>query len=98
MQRVQKNNVIKIYYKTDNLLSGQTVVFNIWDENGTPLVINQTATEIPGKGVYYIDYTTPNVDNYLLIKGNRSGGIDPRPIVLMNGEPSPRIFYVDEGL
>jgi hypothetical protein len=96
MNRVQPNNLIKLYYKTNNLASGKTIYFNVWKDDSTQIVTNQTATEIGTNGLYYIDFTTPPENTYLMIKSGLSTEKDERPIILANGSVSEKIFYVDE--
>lgn len=98
MFQVQKNNLIKIYYKTHKLQTGLPVVFTIITDNGVILENNTPATtEIGSNGLYYLDFTTPNQDTYLLVKSGLLGGLDEAPIVLRCGDPSEdKLFYVEK--
>jgi hypothetical protein len=93
---VSQNTVVRIYYKSDNLASGDNVVFNIWDDTGTQLSSNTPADgEIGNKGIYYLDITTPNKDVYLLAKASLENKSSPAPYVLRVGNPDQKVFYVD---
>lgn len=98
MNQVQKNNLIKIYYKTHKLQTGLPVVFTIINDNGVFLELNTPAnTEIGTNGLYYLNFTTPNYDTYLLVKSGISGNIDEVPLVLRCGNPSEnKLFYVEK--
>ena len=93
---VNKNTVVRVYYKSDDLVSGKSVVFNIWDDTGTQLESNTPADgEIGSKGIYYLDITTPDKDIYLLAKASLEGQASPAPYVLRVGNPDQKVFYVD---
>ena len=93
MKYVDVYQTFNIYYKTNNLATGQTVIFNVWNENGQQLVTNQIGTEIGSDGVYYIDYT-PTISDYLLIIGSNNGSL-PRPDVVKVGSPTEKAWYVN---
>ena len=97
MRCVSKNDSIRIYYKADALSPSVSVVFNIWNDSATQLETNTPATtEISSEGVYYLNFTTPNSDVYLLIKGSLSDDSKATPSVFKVGSPSTeKVFYVD---
>lgn len=93
---VSKNTVVRIYYKSDDLVSGKNVIFNIWDDTGTQIETNTVADgEIGDKGIYYLDVITPNKDIYLLAKASLEDQSSPAPYVLRVGNPDQKVFYVD---
>ena len=93
MKCVDVNSPFKIFYKTNNLANDQNVVFNIWDDTGRELIVNEQGVEIGDEGVYYIEYTHPD-PGYLVIIGSNSGQY-PQPDVVKVGSPSLKAFYVN---
>jgi len=97
IESVDKNTVVRIYYKSQNLQSGLSIEYNLWDEDGTALETGTAADgEIGNQGVYFLDFTTPNADLYVFGFAQQTNGLDPAPTVLAVGNPNPtRVFYVD---
>ncbi len=92
---VNKSTVVRIYYKSDDLISDRNVIFNIWDDTGAQLESNTVADgEIGDKGIYYLDITTPDKDIYLLAKASVEGE-STAPYVMRVGNPDQKVFYVD---
>lgn len=95
IESVGINTSLRLYYKANNLQSGQDVVFNIWDSDGTALHVNTPADgEIGSRGIYYLDITTPNSEVYLLVKGSLSSGSNPGVSIYSVGQPLQKLFYV----
>ena len=95
MKITDTNSFLRIFYKTDKLISGLDVTFNIWNENGIKLYDNEPAiSEVGTEGVYYFELTTPLTDSYLLIIGSTSVGEFPKPQIIKVGNPDQKLFYV----
>ena len=97
MRCVSVDSNLRLFYKTNNLESGQNVIFNIWDQNGSIIKSNESATEIGTEGVYYYDFVTPILDCYLLIVGSNNGNFK-EPEIIKSGNPSEKSFYVQGSL
>ena len=98
MNKVSINETFPIYYKTDDLLTGQSVVYDIWGDTGIIYANNTPATsEIGTHGVYYLDFTSPAVNTYLLVKVGLANGTYQRSLIIQCGDPVvSKLFYVDE--
>jgi len=93
MRQVNSNEAIKIYYKADDLASGSSVSFNVWDETASQLVAGRSGSEIGTDGVYYMEQTSPSSAGYMLIIG--TDGTLPKAQVIQVGNPSAKkAFYV----
>lgn len=97
---VALNTTIRLFYTAQGLATGQSVVFNLWDDDGTQVVTSAAADgEVLSEGLYYYDYTTPSSDTYVvgfgsLASGNSTATIGP--FVLKVGNPTPqKMFYFD---
>ena len=88
----EKNSNCRIFYKDARLRSGRNIVFNIWDDNGSIFLSNQSGVQIDNSGVYYCDFVSPNVDSYLLATGTDFQ--DPQGMVLKIGNPAEKFFYL----
>src|ERR1035437_6299261 len=97
MFRENKNAQTKIYYKSDDLVTGQSVVFSVWDVLGNTYLSNAPATaEISNLGIYYIDFTTPDIDTYLLVTASYANSSHPKSLVIAIGFPTDvTVFYAD---
>jgi hypothetical protein len=95
MKYVDLNSTFNIYYKTNNLASGETILFNVWNESGQQLITDQIGTEIGTDGVYYITFSAPSVSTYLLIVGSNNGSY-PKPDVVKVGGPDEKAWYVNQ--
>ena len=99
IQSVGINESLRLYYKANNLKTAQNVVFNIWNSSGTVLFSDIPADgEIGGRGVYYLDITTPNYEDYLLVKASLTTGVDSSVSIYSIGRPLQKLFYVDGSL
>jgi|APSaa5957512535_1039671.scaffolds.fasta_scaffold145599_1 hypothetical protein len=88
------NSALRIFYAADNLITGLSVTFNIWNDSGVPLNSNQPAlSEVGSEGIYYLDITTPSTDQHLLIIGSNSG-VAPKAEIVKIGSPNSKAFYV----
>ncbi len=98
VQNIAKNSTIRVYYKSSSLETGLDVRFDFYKLSGQPISINQPADyEVPGKGVYYYDFTSPNENTYVVGKAYVAGYTDVEPIVFKVGEPSQKVlFYYTE--
>ena len=98
MNKVSINETFPIYYKMDDLLTGQSVVYDIWGDTGIIYANNTPATsEIGTHGVYYLDFTSPAVNTYLLVKVGLANGTYQRSLIIQCGDPVvSKLFYVDE--
>lgn len=96
MKCVELNQNIRLFYKVNNLASGQNVLFSIWDDVATPLISSGVGTEIGTEGVYYFEITTPSYPCYLLILASRNGN-SIKPEIIKVGSPSEKVFYVQGG-
>lgn len=96
MKCVDVSQTLRLFYKANQVASGQNVLFNIWDDSGNLLVSSAVGTEIGTEGVYYYEYTTPATDLYLLILASNAGN-SPKPDILKVGTPSEKVFYVQGG-
>jgi hypothetical protein len=92
MKYVDQGQALRLFYKTDQLTTGQSVTFNIWNDSGTKLY-DEAASEISTEGVYYYDLTAPSSDLYLLVIG-ANNGTDPEAQVIKVGNPAEKAFYV----
>jgi hypothetical protein len=98
IQTLEKDTNVRLYYKSNNTASGLDVVFNLWDFDSNPILTNAPAAgEIGTKGLYHINFTTPNTDTYLVGTGEVLGGklSEKKPIVLKVGVPEQQLFFVD---
>ena len=97
MNSVGKSNLIKIYYKADDLETGLSIVYNIWDDQGNTLATNTPATaEVGTRGIYYLEFTTPSSDVYVFVKAGLSNNTKNVPIILRVGSPVvQKLFFVD---
>ena len=87
MRCIEKNISNNFYYKADDLTSGELVKFNIWNDIGDQLVVDELATsEISTQGVYYLTYEVPDYDGYLLVKGEITDGSGARGSVVKCGK------------
>jgi hypothetical protein len=88
------NSALRIFYAADDLTTGLSVVFSVWDDSGASLNSNQPAlAEVGNEGIYYLDITTPATDKYLLIIGSNSG-VNPKAEIVKIGTPNAKAFYV----
>lgn len=93
IKSASKNSTYRTFYKDAYLRSGRSIWFNAWNENGDSIYENQLITaEIPNIGIYYYDFTTPNIDSYVLIIATDNQ--DPQGTVLKIGNPIERTFYL----
>ncbi len=98
MNKININETFPIYYKTDDLLTNQSVIYDVWGDTGIAYTSNTPATgEIGIHGVYYLDFTSPAVNTYLLCKVGLANKTFQRSIIIQCGDPVvPKVFYVDE--
>jgi hypothetical protein len=93
VKETSKNINQRIFYKDAYLRSGRTILYSAWRETGEQVYINQPAdNEIPNSGMYYYDFTTPNIDCYVLIIA--TDGQDAQGSVLKVGSPQNFAFYL----
>jgi len=94
MRCVNQSDTVRFFYKTDNLASGQNVIFNIWDGTGGVIVSNALPdAEVGTEGVYYIDVVAPDANTYLLTIASNDG-LSPESQVVKVGNPSLKAWYV----
>lgn len=98
MNVVDKSTGVKIYYKSHDLASGLNVVYNIVGDDSIYYSLNTPASsEIDAKGVYYLNFISPNKNLYLMCKIGLSNGTENRGLILRVGEPiQQKLFYVDD--
>ena len=93
MKQVAQNSPLRLFYHTDGLETGQSVIFDIWNDSGIQLYDDVAATEIGAEGVYYLDITSPASDLYLLVVGSNNH-FYPKAEVIKVGSPNLKAFYV----
>jgi len=93
MKHASQNSPLRLFYQADGLASGQSVIFDIWDDAGNQLYDDIPATEIGAEGVYYLDITTPSSDLYLLAVGSNNH-FYPQGEVVKVGSPNLKIWYI----
>lgn len=98
VQNLAKNETLRVYYKASGLVSGLDVRFDFLRLSGSPIVLNNPAdAEIPGRGIYYYDFTAPNEDIYVIGSAYVDDYIDLEPIIFKIGEPAQKcLFYYTE--
>jgi hypothetical protein len=97
IKSINKDANHRIFYKDALLRQNRHVTFTAWNEDGETVFSNESAFNIFDSGSYYYNFTTPNIDSYLLIIG--SDGSDPQGISLKIGEPSNQlVFYLHSNL
>lgn len=95
IEEVEKNTPFELFYRAKNLAAGKNVIFNIWDDTGSHLLVDEPATEITPNGVYYILYTSPNADTYICVKAEIDDGTNARSQIVKVGNPTRQTFYSD---
>ena len=98
IESISLNSNLRLYYKAQDLRSGQDVVFNIWDNEGVQLHSVAADGEIGSRGIYYLDITTPNYNTHILVKGSLSDGSDAGLSVYTVGFPNQKLFYTHGAL
>jgi hypothetical protein len=94
VKSVSKNAPQRVFYKDAYLRTNRTVRFSAWSEFGSSLFLDVNySVQIPNSGVYYYDFTTPNINGYVLIIA--TDGSDPQGSILRVGSPSEELaFYL----